>query len=52
MRARVIGLLESECVQVFVNHEEEILSGTFQGSLIDHISELPREAYNICQTNL
>jgi dGTPase len=48
MRARVIGLLESECVQVFVNHEEEILSGTFQGSLIDHISELPREAYKTC----
>ena len=48
MRACVIGLLESECVQVFVDHEDDILSGTFQGSLIDHISELPREAYKTC----
>jgi len=48
MRACLIGLLESECVQTFVDHEEEILSGTFEGSLIDHISELPREAYRQC----
>jgi len=48
MRACLIGLLESECVQTFVGHEEEILSGTFEGSLIDHISELPREAYRQC----
>ena len=48
LRACVIGLLESECVKVFVDHEEEILVGTFEGSLIDHISELPREAYRQC----
>ena len=48
LRACVIGLLESECVRVFVDHEEEILSGTFEGSLIDHISDLPREAYRQC----
>ena len=50
LRACVIGLLESECVRVFVDHEEEILSGTFQGSLIDHISTQPHEAY--CQCSL
>ena len=48
LRACVIGLLESECVQVFVDHEEEILSGTFKGSLIDHISAQPYEAYRQC----
>ena len=48
MRACVIGKLENECVQVFVNHEEEILSGTFKGSLIESISETPFKAYNDC----
>ena len=48
LRACVIGLLESECVRVFVDHEEEILSVMFEGSLIDRISELPREAYQQC----
>ena len=48
LRACVIGLLESECVQVFVDHEDEILSGTFKGSLIDHISAQPYEAYRQC----
>ncbi len=48
LRACVIGLLESECVQAFLNHEDEILSGTFEGSLIDHISEIPHEAYRRC----
>jgi len=29
-------------------HEDEILEGTFQGALIDHISKVPREAYVQC----
>ena len=48
MRACVIGKLENECVNAFIDHEQEILSGTFQGSLIDHISERQREAYRRC----
>ena len=48
MRASVIGLLEHECVGAFVEHEDEILSGTFEGSLIQHISERPRKAYSAC----
>ena len=48
LRACVIGLLESECVKVFVEHEPDILNGNFEGSLIDHISPLPREAYRQC----
>jgi len=50
LRACVIGLLENECVQTFINHEDEILEGTFQGSLIDHISTIPCEAYKTCAT--
>ena len=48
LRACVIGKLENECVNVFIDNEEAILSGTFQGSLIDHISPLPHEAYERC----
>ena len=48
MRACAIGKLENECVSVFCAHEDEILAGTFEGALIDHISELPREAYKAC----
>jgi len=48
MRARVVGLLQSECVSAFMRNEEAILSGTFEGSLIDHISPLPLEAYMHC----
>ena len=48
LRARVIGLLEAECAQAFVNHEEEILAGTFNGSLIDHTSPLVVDAYKRC----
>ena len=48
LRACAIGKLENECAKVFINHEEEILSGTFKGSLIDHISPLQQAAYKLC----
>jgi len=50
LRACVIGKLENECVTTFLANEEEILSGTFSGSLIDHISEGARQAYQHCTT--
>lgn len=49
MRASVIGKLENECVAAFLAHEEEILAGTFEGSLIDHISEHQKKAYKECE---
>lgn len=48
MRACVVGLLENECVHAFVDHESQILAGTFEGSLIKAISERPRNAYKRC----
>ena len=48
LRACVIGKLENECVNTFIEHEDEILNGTFTGSLIDHISPLQRNAYRHC----
>lgn len=49
MRASVIGKLENECVAAFLAHEEEILAGTLEGSLIDHISERQKKAYKECE---
>ena len=48
MRACVVGALEHACVNTFVNHEDEILQGTFTGSLIKHIDTPLREAYQRC----
>lgn len=48
MRACVIGKLENECVKAFVDNEEEILKGTFTGSLIEHINDRQRKAYEKC----
>ena len=50
LRACVINKLEHECAQTFIDNEEQILAGTFGGSLVDHISPLPREAYKRCAT--
>ena len=48
LRSSVIGLLIRECTRAFVDHEEELLSGTFEKSLIDHISDRAKESYRLC----
>ena len=48
LRACTIGLLEHECANAFVEHEQEILAGDFQGCLIDHIKPSVRDAYRHC----
>lgn len=48
LRSRVIGLLIDECSKLFVEHEDELLTGTFSNCLIDHIAEIPRRAYAHC----
>ena len=48
LRSSVIGLLIRECTRVFLEHEDEILAGTFEKSLIKHISERPADAYQHC----
>lgn len=48
MRACAIGKLENACASTFIEHEEEILAGTFKGCLIDSIPEPQRSAYKRC----
>lgn len=48
MRACAIGKLENACAKTFIEHEDEILNGTFNGCLIDNIPEPQRSAYKEC----
>ncbi len=48
LRSCVIGLLIKECTRVFVEHEAEILAGTFEQPLIKQIAERPARAYREC----
>ena len=48
LRSCVINALERACVQVFVENEAAILSGTFTGSLIRHLPERLKTAYENC----
>ena len=48
LRATVIGILIKECTQVFMENEESILEGMFEGALIKHISQTLKEAYQQC----
>ena len=49
LRSCVINCLVQECVRVFVEHEDEFLSGTFPGPLIKYVAEIPRNAYMECE---
>ena len=48
LRATVIGILVKECTRVFIENEEEILEGTFEGTLIKRINPCLSDAYNQC----
>ena len=48
LRSSVVGLLVRECAQAFVEGEEQILEGKYQGGLIDHISPLATAGYTQC----
>lgn len=48
LRSSVIGQLVRECVQVFVDHESELLDGTFSGALMKHLPPTSARAYEAC----
>lgn len=48
LRSMVVGVLVDECAKVFMENEEQILNGTFKGSLIDHACDLVKGAYEVC----
>lgn len=48
LRSTVIGLLIQECTRVFIENENALLDGSFQGPLIQHIAPHYRYAYQQC----
>lgn len=46
LRSCVINALERACVKVFVDNEEALLAGTFEGSLIGRLPSPLREAFD------
>ena len=49
LRSCCIGALESACVHTFVENEESILAGTFEGSLIKNLEGRIGDAYRACE---
>nr|WP_303330562.1 dNTP triphosphohydrolase [uncultured Duncaniella sp.] len=45
----IIGILVEKCADAFAAHEQEILDGSFSGSLLDHITPLEKECYRKCE---
>ncbi|MBQ8868062.1 MAG: deoxyguanosinetriphosphate triphosphohydrolase [Bacteroidaceae bacterium] len=48
LRSTIVGLLINECVNVFMEHESEIMEGVFEGSLIKRMSPMLKNAYENC----
>ena len=48
LRSCVVGTLVEQCALTFLEHEDEILSGKFTGSLLTHVRTLEREGYQRC----
>ena len=48
LRSCVVGALVEQCAAAFIENEDAILSGTFDGSLLKHIRQLERDGYERC----
>lgn len=48
LRSSVIGILVDRCAKAFIDNEEDILRGQFNGVLLDHIPHLERNGYAEC----
>jgi dGTPase len=48
LRSGVVGALVTSCANAFAEHEDEILTGTFNGQLLKHVPERERTAYEHC----
>ncbi|MDR1499559.1 MAG: dNTP triphosphohydrolase [Tannerellaceae bacterium] len=48
LRSSIIGSLVDECSRVFLEHEEDILGGRFDSSLIKEMAEPLKGAYKAC----
>lgn len=49
LRSCVIGCLVERCVEVFLEHEDEILAGRFEGTLVGRMPERESRAYKAAE---
>ena len=49
LRSSVIGTLVHQSAQLFVEHDDDILAGNFEGSLLNNLSQATRDAYSRCE---
>lgn len=50
LRSSVIGILVNRCARAFIENEDDILRGQFNGVLLDHIPPLERDGYACCNS--
>ncbi len=48
LRSCVVGALVEQCALTFIDNEQAILDGTFEGSLLSHVRQLERDGYARC----
>lgn len=48
LRSCVVGVLVERCAETFIANEDAILSGSFEGSLLENIPDPERSAYERC----
>ena len=48
LRSCVVGELVQQCARAFIDNEQAILEGRFEGSLLAHIGTLARQGYAAC----
>lgn len=48
LRSCVVGTLVEQCAATFIENEEAILAGKFEGTLLSHVRDLEREGYARC----
>ena len=48
LRSSAIGVLVNECTRIFLEHEKDILAGSFESTLIRSMQPRIREAYEQC----
>jgi dGTPase len=49
IRATVIGKLVKQCTAIFIQNHDDILAGTFSGSLISHLDGCTAQAMKRCE---
>ena len=48
LRSNVIGAMVNDCARVFADHEDQIMEGCFEGTLIEKMSPGLKNAYDAC----